>query len=99
MPKIFWMKFCGLSDIWLQVLTGAVPSRKADVEGVAGAGGVGEEVGGLVDAGGGDAFGRGEGFDVGVLGELDGAVHELGPDGCGGVGALERCVSPREISV
>ncbi len=40
----------------------------------------------------GDAFGRGEGFDVGVLGELDGAVHELGPDGSGGVGALERVV-------
>jgi hypothetical protein len=29
MPKIFWMKFCGFSPIWLQVLTGAVPSRKA----------------------------------------------------------------------
>src|SRR5271170_1869651 len=25
-PRIFWMKFCGLSLIWLQVLTGAVPS-------------------------------------------------------------------------
>jgi hypothetical protein len=28
MPKIFWMKFCWFSPIWLQVLTGAVPSRK-----------------------------------------------------------------------
>ena len=30
-----------------------------------------------------------EGFDVGVLRKLDGALHELGPDGCGGVCALE----------
>ncbi len=29
MPKIFWRKFCGFSPIWLQVFTGAVPSRKA----------------------------------------------------------------------
>ena len=29
MPKIFCRKFCWLSPIWLQVLTGAVPSRKA----------------------------------------------------------------------
>src|ERR1700761_6469761 len=28
-PRIFWMKFCGVSLIWLQVLVGAVPSRKA----------------------------------------------------------------------
>ena len=28
-PRIFWMRFCGFSPIWLQVLTGAVPSRKA----------------------------------------------------------------------
>jgi len=28
-PRIFWMKFCGFSFIWLQVLTGAVPSRNA----------------------------------------------------------------------
>ena len=60
------------------------------VEGVAGAGGVGQKVGGFVDASDGDAFGRREGFDVGVLGELDGTVHELGPDGSGGVGALKR---------
>ena len=43
---------------------------------------------------------RREGFDVGVLGELDGTVHELGPDGGGGVGALERtCQSTRDICV
>ncbi len=58
-------------------------------EGVVGAGGVCEEVGGLVDAVVGDAVGWGEGFDVGVLGELDGAVHELGPDGSGGDGSGE----------
>ncbi len=70
------------------------------VEGVAGAGGVGQEVGGFVDASDGDAFGRREGFDVGVLGELDGAVHELSPDGGGGVGALERtCQATRDICV
>ncbi len=45
-----------------------------------------------VDVGGGDAFGRDEGFDVGVLRELDGALHELGPDGSGGVRALHRRV-------
>ena len=33
--------------------------------------------------------GAAEGFDVGVLGELDGALHELGPDGRGGVGAFD----------
>ena len=59
--------------------SGAV--EEGDVEAVVGAGGVDEEVGGLVDVGGGDAFGSGEGFDVGVLGKLDGALHELGPDG------------------
>lgn len=58
--------------------------EKGDVEGVAGTGGVGQEVGGLVDAGGGDAFWGGEGFDVRILRKLDGAVHELRPDGgCG----------------
>jgi hypothetical protein len=28
-PKIFCRKFCRFSPIWLQVLTGAVASRKA----------------------------------------------------------------------
>ena len=28
-PKSFWKKFWGDSDIWLQVFCGAVPSRKA----------------------------------------------------------------------
>ena len=37
----------------------------------------------------GDAFGGGEGFHVGVLRKLDGALHELGPDGRGGVGAFD----------
>ena len=41
-----------------------------------------------VDVGDGDAFGRAEGFDVGVLRELNGALHERRPDGCGGVGSL-----------
>lgn len=50
---------------------------------VAGAGGVGQQVRGLVEGNGGDALGRGERFDVGVLGELDGSVHELRPDGSG----------------
>ena len=70
------------------------------VEGAGGAGGVGKEAGGFVDSGGCDTFRRGEGFDVGVLGELDGAVHELGPDGGGGVGALEcMCQSARDVCV
>ena len=43
-PKIFWMKFWGLSDIWLQVLTGAVPSRKAALKVLLGAGGVGRRL-------------------------------------------------------
>ncbi len=36
MPNSFWMKFWGLSDIWLQVLTGAVPSRKAALKALLG---------------------------------------------------------------
>ena len=63
--------------------------EEGSVEDVVGAGGVGQQAGGFVDAGGGDAFGCDEGFDVGVLGEQDGALHELGPDGSGGVGALQ----------
>ena len=64
--------------------------EESGIEGVAGASRVGKEICGLVDAGASDAFLRREGFDVGVLGEFDGAVHELGPDGSGGVGTLER---------
>ena len=78
----------GLGHLAAGVLgSGAV--EEGGVEGVVGAGGVGEEVGGPVDADGGDAFRCGEGFDVGVLGKLDGALHELGPDGRGGVGAFD----------
>ncbi len=44
------MKFWGLSDIWLQVFCGSGAVEEGCVEAVAGAGGVGEEVGGPVDA-------------------------------------------------
>lgn len=63
--------------------------EEANVEAVAGAGGVDKETGGLIDLGDGDALGRAEGLDVGVLGKLDCALHELGPDGRGGVGAFD----------
>ena len=63
--------------------------QEGDVEAVAGAGGVDQEVGGLVDAGAGDAFGCGERFDVGVLREQNGPLHELGPEGSGGISPLE----------
>ena len=52
---------------------------------VVGAGGVGEQVGGLVEVDHLDAVGRGEVLGVGVLRELDGLLHEVGPDGRGGV--------------
>ena len=60
------------------------------VEVAAGASRVGEEIASLVDAGGGDSCRRAERFDVGVLGKLDGAFHELGPEGSGRVSPLER---------
>ena len=56
---------------------------------VVGAAVVGDEAGGDVDAEHFDAVGCGEGLHVGVLWELDGSVHELGPDGRGGVSALQ----------
>ena len=68
---------------------GSGPVKKGDLQGVVGAGGVGEQVGGLVDADGSDPRWCDEGLDVGVLGELDSAVHELCPDGCGRVCALQ----------
>ncbi len=68
---------------------GSSAVEEGHVEGGVGTGGVGAQVGGSVDAYVGDAFGGSEGFNVGVLGELDGALHELGPDGRGGEGALE----------
>ena len=89
MPKIFWMKFCGILAHLAAGVDGRSAVEEGDVDAVVGAGGVGEEVGGLVDASGGDALGRREGFDVGVLGKLDGALHELGPDGSGGMSAFD----------
>jgi hypothetical protein len=62
--------------------------EEGGVEDVAGAAGVGEQVGGFVDARGGDASRWHEGFDVGVLRKQDGALHELSPDGLCGVGAF-----------
>ena len=56
---------------------------------VVGAGFVRGQVGDLVDAYVGDAVRFGELVDIGVLRELDGALHELGPDGGGGEGSLE----------
>ncbi len=53
-----------------------------------GAGGVGEEVRGFVEADDLDAGGSDEALHVGVLRELLGALHELAPDGGGGGGAL-----------
>ena len=51
--------------------------------GVAWAGRVSRQVGGAVDAEAVDAIGSGEGSHVGVLRELDGAVHEASPNGRG----------------
>ena len=65
---------------------GAVEEGEVVVDG---AGGVGDEIGGAIEADGGDTFGGGEGLHVGVLGELDSALHEVGPDRCGGVGTLQ----------
>lgn len=56
---------------------------------VVGAAVVGDEARGGIDAEHLDAVGRCEGLHVRVLRELDGAVHERGPDGRGGVGALQ----------
>jgi hypothetical protein len=65
----------------------AIEERGVDV--VVGTRGIGEEVRGLVDAGGGDALRRGEGLDVGILREQDRALHELGPYGSRGVSAFD----------
>jgi len=62
--------------------------EEGDVEAVVRAGGVDQKTGGPVDVSCGDALGSAEGFDVRVLGKLDSALHELGPDGSGGVGAF-----------
>ena len=64
--------------------------QECNVEDFTGACGVGKKAGGFVDAGGGDTFRRGEWFDVGVLRELDGALHELGPERSGRIGSLQR---------
>ena len=80
---------CVSSPMWEQVPCGCGAVEEGGGEAVAGAGVVGEQVGGAVDADDVDAVGRGEGLHVGVLRELDGAVHELGPDGRGGDGAGE----------
>ena len=64
--------------------------EECDGEAVAGAGVVDGQVGGFIDAQDLHAVGGGEGLHVRVLRQRDGALHELGPDGRGGVGALER---------
>src|ERR1019366_4973695 len=58
-----------------------------------GAGGVAEQVGGLVDTDDFNAFGRREIVSVRVLRKQDGLLHELSPDGCGGVCAFDFDVS------
>jgi hypothetical protein len=74
--------------------------EEGDVEAIAWAGGVDQKTGWSVDVSGGDAFGRDEGFDVGVLRELDRALHELGPDGSGRVRALQPPGEPgRDVGV
>ena len=47
------------------------------------------QVCGPVDAHGFHTIRSDKALHVGVLRQADGAVHELGPDGCGGVGALD----------
>lgn len=77
----------------LSHLAAGVDGRRAieerGVDTVVGTTGIGEEVRGLVDAGGGDALRRGEGLDVGVLGEQDRALHELRPNGGRGMSAFD----------
>src|SRR6266851_894446 len=63
--------------------------EEGNVETVAGAAGVDQEAGGLIDMGGGDALGRDEGLNVGVLGKQNRALHELRPYWSRSVGAFD----------
>src|ERR1035437_1769435 len=51
--------------------------------------GVAEQIADLVDGDNIHALGRGELVGVGVLRQLNGLLHELGPDGRGGVSAFD----------
>ena len=55
---------------------------------VVGAGGVGEQVGGVVELDLDDAGGRHKVLSIGVLRQLHRVLHEVGPDGTGGARAL-----------
>lgn len=70
-------------------VNGRCAVEEGRVEVVVGAGGIGEEIGGFIDAGRGDSCRSGERLDVRVLRKQDGALHEFGPDGRCGIGTLE----------